>query len=137
MEKKSTKLGILTFSVALLGFVSLGFVNSYKQVSKDIFSLSPSPHMAAIKPKVFEKKEVLAPTMMKEEVVTPTPVPAPKPVPAAGGTSTDTSLIIKGIISIITLVPALYILISGKYADKTTSWASATVGLVLGFWLKS
>lgn len=40
-------------------------------------------------------------------------------------------------ISMIVLLAALYVILSRKYPAKVEHWAYATVGTVLGFWLRS
>jgi hypothetical protein len=39
-------------------------------------------------------------------------------------------------VSLIVLSAALYVILSGKYPAKVENWAYATIGTVLGFWLR-
>jgi hypothetical protein len=39
-------------------------------------------------------------------------------------------------VSLIVLSAALYVILSGKYPAKVEHWAYATIGTVLGFWLR-
>ena len=40
------------------------------------------------------------------------------------------------IVSLIVLLAALYVILSKRYPPKVEHWAYATVGTVLGFWLR-
>jgi hypothetical protein len=39
-------------------------------------------------------------------------------------------------VSMIVLIAALYVILSKRYPPKVEHWAYATVGTVLGFWLR-
>jgi hypothetical protein len=38
--------------------------------------------------------------------------------------------------SAIILIPALYVILSKNYSPRDKHWAYATVGTILGFWLR-
>lgn len=46
-------------------------------------------------------------------------------------------MVVRCIISVIILAAALYVILSKQYAGIDKHWAYATVGTILGFWLKS
>lgn len=40
------------------------------------------------------------------------------------------------VVSLIVLLAALYVILSKKYPPKVEHWAYATIGTLLGFWLR-
>lgn len=43
---------------------------------------------------------------------------------------------IRVLISLIVLAAALWVILSNKYAPKVEHWAYATIGTIVGFWLR-
>lgn len=54
--------------------------------------------------------------------------------PNAAGGSTP---IFTVFVSLVALSSALYVILSNRYPSKVQQWAYATVGMILGFWLRS
>lgn len=50
--------------------------------------------------------------------------------------ATSVPLIMKAVISLLTLVVGLIIIMSPKYPEGANKWAMGAVGLILGYWLK-
>lgn len=50
--------------------------------------------------------------------------------------ATGVALVCSAVISLIVLSAALYVILSKKYTPKDKHWAYATIGTVLGFWLR-
>jgi len=55
--------------------------------------------------------------------------------------SREKSLILKQymqvIISGVLVLAALYVILSNRYSDSEKNWAYATIGTILGFWIKT
>jgi hypothetical protein len=39
-------------------------------------------------------------------------------------------------ISLVTLLPSLFVVLSGHYGEDTQKWAFGIIGTILGYWLK-
>ena len=50
---------------------------------------------------------------------------------------TSRTFIVQVVLSGVVLAAALYIILSQGYPADTEKWAAGTIGLILGFWLKS
>lgn len=48
-----------------------------------------------------------------------------------------TKLVIQAVISVILVSASLYIILSSSLAQSEKHWASGTVGMILGFWLRN
>jgi hypothetical protein len=65
------------------------------------------------------------------------PRPPDEPVPTAGpGDQMDARLLMQISITLILMATCLFMIVSKKYAPKDKHWAFATIGTMLGFWLK-
>jgi hypothetical protein len=49
----------------------------------------------------------------------------------------STRMIVQIIVSVLLAVLSLFVILSDRYASKQQHWAYATVGVLLGFWLKA
>jgi hypothetical protein len=47
-----------------------------------------------------------------------------------------TRLIVQSLISILLVVASLYVMLSSSSAESDKHWASGTLGMILGFWLR-
>lgn len=53
-----------------------------------------------------------------------------------GGGGLDPATVMQMLISVMVLGSALYVILSGRYADAEQKWAYGAVGTVCGFWFK-
>ena len=47
----------------------------------------------------------------------------------------DANPIMPIIVSLVVLVAALYVILSGEYSDEVQRWAFSVIGIILGYWL--
>jgi hypothetical protein len=86
--------------------------------------------------KLREEYHIPEPQMAYSEWTGPRPQP-PAPLPKRkilAGTPTRTAMQVA--ISLCLLVATLFVILSAKYDANSKHWAFATVGTILGFWLK-
>jgi hypothetical protein len=50
---------------------------------------------------------------------------------------TDSHILMQGIVSLAVLAVTLFVIIAKRYGPRDKHWAFSTVGLIIGFWLKS
>lgn len=58
--------------------------------------------------------------------------------PSISGVSSPDNirLTISVVISLIVLAPALWVILSKRYSPREKHWAYATIGTIVGFWLR-
>jgi hypothetical protein len=42
----------------------------------------------------------------------------------------------RAMISLIVLIPSLWVILSGTFPEATTKWAIGIIGLIVGYWLR-
>jgi hypothetical protein len=103
--------------------------------------------------RLFHREKSPTPTPNPLSTPSPTPIPSATPVqtprptpqstpsrtPEALPTSekpTDLVLLMRVAVSLLVLGASLFVILSKRYGPKDKHWAYATVGTLLGFWLK-
>ena len=59
-----------------------------------------------------------------------------RPALVGGPTTRSVRLTMAVVVSIVVLASALYVILSGSYDISSEKWAYATVGTIVGFWLR-
>lgn len=108
----------------------------------------PEVYYREVAPKGGSSKKKLSPKETQMVIAMPTPAiappmnaaaraqAAPEPIPPAPSSEFTFINLMKGMITIIVLIPALFMIISRKYNKETLNWCYGSVGVILGYWLK-